>query len=227
MSTGSERDGLVKRKVIVSPVAAITSKRNIRHLCAEMSLREISEGGTTHQGEGESMETAVQPRNGKNPQAFIVPHLITAGKVISSHCKSLVSVYPGTRVALGCSSWGHQPTASATGSTGTPAACTPSGQHSEGSAPASPHRRSTALRMGVRPPDLRLGTGRLESGLGLPELSLPGGLWEITEHQPSSRHALGGGTTKILLSHSRVCFLPKHSIQLFFFFFFNAFVRCH
>lgn len=148
MYTGSKRDGLEKRKVIVSPVAAITSNC---HQCAEMPLRERGKGGTTHQGEGENMETPVQPQNGKKPQAFIVSHLITAGKVISSPCKSLVSVYPGTKVALGCSSWGHQPTAPATSSTGTPAASTRLGEHRDGSAPASTAPALNSSQDGVLP----------------------------------------------------------------------------
>jgi len=75
-----------------------------------MSLRQVGEGGTTSRDEGESMETAVQRRNGKIPQAFTVSQLITAGKVISRPCKSFASVYPGTWVTLGCCGRGHRAT---------------------------------------------------------------------------------------------------------------------
>lgn len=104
MSTGSRGAGLGELKAIVSPAATTTSKH---HRCAEMSLRHICEGGTTSQDEGESMETAAQPRTSRSPRAIAVSQLITAGKAISRPWKSFSSVFPGTWVTLGCSSWGH------------------------------------------------------------------------------------------------------------------------
>lgn len=73
-----------------------------------MSLHQVSEGGTASQDEGERVEPAVQPSNGKSPQASTVSQLITPGKVISRPWKLFASVYPGTWVTLGCSGWGHR-----------------------------------------------------------------------------------------------------------------------
>lgn len=152
-STGSRRDGLGEMKAIVSPAATVIISNC--HRCAEMSLHQVGEGGTTSQGEGESVETAIQPRNGKSPRAFTVSQLITAGKVISRPCKSFASVYPGTWVTLGCSGWGHRAVLQP-----------PLTRAARGAwKPCSNHLRvgeSTVKSLGMEfhPPHLRRGTGR-------------------------------------------------------------------
>lgn len=105
-STGSRRDGLGEMKAVGPPAAMVVISSC--HPCAEMSLHRVGEGGPTGQDEGERVESAIQPRNGKTPQAFAASQLITAGKAISRPCKSFGSVYPGTWVTLGRSGWGHR-----------------------------------------------------------------------------------------------------------------------
>lgn len=124
--------------------------------------------GTTSQDEGESVETAVQPRNGKSPQAFTVSQLITPGKVISRPCKSFASVYPGTGVTLGCSSRGHRavlqpPLTRAARGARKPCSnlhlCVGESMEKSPLLPP-PHKWRTRLRTEFRPPHLRMGRAR-------------------------------------------------------------------
>lgn len=105
-STGSRRDGLGEMKAVGSPAATVVASSC--HPCAEMSLHRVGEGGPTGRDEGERVESAIQPRNGKTHQAFPASQLITAGKAISRPCKSFASVYPGTWVTPARSGWGHR-----------------------------------------------------------------------------------------------------------------------
>lgn len=165
MSTGSRRDGLGEIKAIVSPAATVIISNC--HQCAEMSLPQVGEGGTTSHDEGESVETAVQPRNGKSSQDFAVSQSITAGKVISRPCKSFASVYPGTWVTLGCSAWGHRavpqpPLTRAAQGAWKP--CSNVHLHVGESMVKSlllppPHEWRTRLRMEFHPPHLQFRTG--------------------------------------------------------------------